>query len=195
MEKLEKNNIEKILKKVTSVPIMGYISLIVSILGIGLLIFGIIDIHNNYASIFYIIFGIIFSFFFFIYLFQRHKVKSNIKNIDIEKVKYEMIEGTINDSLYKTYFTKNYIISYFYCGFIVDFKDILWIYKKKLADLDYDPVKGYDLVICDKYGRKHSVPYSDLLFNTIVERNKKVLIGLEHRNEYNKMIKEISDYH
>ena len=193
MEELEKDKVEEVLNKATSIPTIGYVSLIVSIVGLGLLIYGIIDIHNNFTSIFYIVFGVIFSLFIFIYLFQRYKVKSNIKNVNLENVKIEMNEKTTKIGLYKTYFTKNYLISYFYSSFIVNFKDILWVYKKKSPNLsDSDNIDFYTIVIYDKYGKKYQVPDDEIILNTILDHNKNILFGYEkeNRKKYKELLKE-----
>ena len=188
------NDAEKILKKVTNTPIMAMFALIVSIIFFLMMIFGIVNVFHDGASIILIIVGGILAVtFFLIYFYQSRRIKKNIKGIDLEKVKKELMEGVVANDVCKTYFTKNYMLANFYYGFIVEYKDILWVYKRTL----YDPntlLPRYDLVVCPKNGKKLYTDYRDEFIDEIVKHNDKVLVGpgKENKEKYKELLKEIN---
>ena len=190
MEKYITKDPDKILKKVTNTPIMAKMAFCVSIIFLLMCIYGIVaSFHDGYSVIFIIAGGVLFITFFFIYYFQSRRVKSNIKNVDLEKVRKDIMEGVIENDVCKTYFTRNYMLANFYYGFIVEYKDILWIYKRTT----YDPntlLENHDLVVCDKYGKKYYTLYNDDFLDIIVKNNKNVLVGKEHKNEYKELLKK-----
>lgn len=185
---------DKILKKVTNTPFMGVIALIVSIVFLLMCLYGIITINESGAFIFVIVGGLLFIIFLSIYLFQKGRIKKNIKNIDLDKVRKEIMEGVVSFDFCKTYFTKSYVLSNFYYGFIIDYKDILWVYKRTL----YDPntlLPRYDLVICPKNGKKYYTEYYDAFIEEIVKHNKSILVGndRENKSKYKELIKNINN--
>lgn len=190
MKEIKIDNPDKFLKKITNLPIMGYASLIVTLLGLGFLIFGIIDIINNSAGIVFIIVGFIISIvFFLIFNYQKNKVKRFIKEIDLDKVKKELTQNVVGDSFKKTYFTKNYMLTNFYYGFIVDYKDILLIYERVLIDPN-TLLPRSDLAVCLKNGRKEFTEYKDLFVDEIIKHNNKVLVGKDKIDEYKVLVKK-----
>jgi len=196
MEDYKREDPDKLLKKITNTPIMAYFALGVSIIFFLMFIFGIISIFNDkILAIILIIVGSIFSIsFFFIYFFQSRKVKSNIKNIDLEKVKKEILEGVISNGISKTYFTKSYMMANYYYGFIVEYKDILWIYKRST----YDPqtlVMLHDLAVCDNKGKKYFTIYEESFVDEILKHNKNVIKGKskENKEKYKELIKNINE--
>ena len=196
MEDYKREDPDKLLKKITNTPIMAYFALGVSIIFFLMFIFGIISIFNDkILAIILFIVGSIFSIsFFFIYFFQSRKVKSNIKNIDLEKVKKEILEGVISNGISKTYFTKSYMMANYYYGFIVEYKDILWIYKRST----YDPqtlVMLHDLAVCDNKGKKYFTIYEESFVDEILKHNKNVIKGKskENKEKYKELIKNINE--
>ncbi len=190
MKEIKIDNPDKFLKKITNLPIMGYASLIVTLLGLGFLIFGIIDIINNSAGIVFIIVGFIISIvFFLIFNYQKNKVKRFIKEIDLDKVKKELTQNVVGDSFKKTYFTKNYMLTNFYYGFIVDYKDILLIYERVLIDPN-TLLPRSDLAVCLKNGRKEFTEYKDSFVDEIIKHNNKVLVGKDKIDEYKELVKK-----
>ena len=103
------------------------------------------------------------------------------------------MEG-VNDSYSsKTFFTKSYMLSNHYYGFIIDCNDMIWVYKRTL----YDPqtlLPRYDLVICPKDGKKYYTDYLDEYIDEIIKRNKTVLVGNnpDNKEKYKEIIKEIN---
>ena len=180
---------DKILKKVTNSPTMAKMSFCVSLFFLLMCIYGVFaSFHDKYSIIFAIVGGVLFILFFIIYYYQSRRIKKNIKNVDLEKVRKDIMEGVIESDVCKTYFTRNYMLANFYYGFIVDYKDILWVYKRTT----YDPntlLQNNDLVVCDKYGKKYYTIYNDDFLNIIVKNNKNVLVGKEHKQEYKELLK------
>ena len=194
MNEYQKGDPDKILKKVTNVPAMALVLLIVSFLFLAMCIYGIVIVSRDKASVIFIIFGgILFLTFFILYFFQKRKIKKNIKDIDLERVKRDIMEGVISYDVNKTYFTRNFILSNFYYGFIIEYKDILWVYKRTL----YDPntlLPRHDLVICHKNGKKYYTEYSDDFIEKISKNNKNVLVGNDplNKEKYKELLKEIN---
>lgn len=193
MKELKIDDPDKIIKKITNIPIMGYFSLIISIICFGLFIFGIIEmINNDRAAILFVIVGLsLFLLFFFIFYYHKTRIKKKIKNIDLEKVRKEIMEEVVGDPIHKTYFTKNYMLSNFFYGFIVDYKDILWVRERVLIN-PYSPAPQTDLVIHLKNGKKEFTEYIESYIDEIVKHNKNVLVGdtLENKNKYKEMLKK-----
>lgn len=185
----------KIIKKITNTPIMARFALLVSIFFLGICIYGLITIKGDSAAIVFIVLGGLLSLTcFLIYFFQKRRVKSNIKGIDLENVRKEIMEDVSSNDKYKTYFTKSYMLSNFYYGFIVEYKNILWIYERDLID-PTTLIPHVDLVICTNKGKKYHIEYIDSFKDEIVKHNKNVLVGnnKENKEKYKEIIKEINN--
>ena len=185
----------KIIKKITNTPIMARFALLVSIFFLGICIYGLITIKGDSAAIVFIGLGGLLSLTcFLIFFFQKRRVKSNIKGIDLDKVRKEIMEDVSSNDKYKTYFTKSYMLSNFYYGFIVEYKNILWIYERDLID-PTTLIPHVDLVICTNKGKKYHIEYIDSFKDEIVKHNKNVLVGnnKENKEKYKEIIKEINN--
>lgn len=188
-QKLKEAN--NIIKKVTKTPIMAKFTLFTSLFFLLLCLYGVVRISSDNAAIVFIIAGSLLSLTcFLIYFIQKRKIKSNIKGIDLEKVKREIMSGVISNDKYKTYFTESYMLSNFYYGFIVEYKDIIWIYDRDLID-PTTLITTVDLVICTINGKKYHIVYLDSFVDEIIKHNKNVLVGndKETKDKYKEILK------
>ena len=192
MENYKMGDPERIIKKVTNTPIMAFFALIVSIVFFIMFAFGVyaFTFDSTLAIVLSIVGGIFAPCFFLIYFFQKRKVKNNIKDVDLNRVRREIMEGVYEFDSNKTYFTRSFIMSNYYYGFIVEYKDILWVYDR----VTYDPntlTTIHDLAIYDNKGKKYFTTYQDIYIDEILKHNKNVLVGKENKAKYKEMIKGI----
>ena len=192
MGEYKKGDPDRILKKVTNTPLMAKFALGVSIVFLLMLIYGLIafTFDSTLAIVLTIVGAILTPSFFLIFFFQSRKVKKNIKDVDLNRVRSEILEGVYENDVCKTYFTRSYIMANFYYGFILEYKDILWVYDR----VTYDPntlITNHDLAICDNKGKKYFTTFHDSFIDEIVKHNNKVLVGKENKAKYKELLKEI----
>ena len=186
-------NPDEVLKKFKKKPLIAYISIVISIAFFGLAIFGLIElINNDESAIIFLITGLAMSIpLFFVSLFHINKSKKNIASIDFNELKKELSGEVLGYHDYKTYFTKNYLISNYYYAFAVKYTDILWIYKD--VGSSFITEGRYDnLVICLRNGKKAYLFNLKEFMDEIEKRNPKVLVGnaIENKKKYKELIRD-----
>lgn len=196
MKKIKIEDPERIIKKITEPPTLAKMALGFSIVSLIIFIVGLFLLPNDKEmGIVLIISGLSISILtFLIYFFKKMNSKNRMKDVDFDKIRKELIEGVVEDKPYKTYFTKNYMLSNYYYSFVIEYKDIVWTYKRVVYDFAGN-IQSIDLAICLNNGKKLYAYYQEAYIDEIVKHNNKVLIGdtKENKEKYKEIIKEINN--
>ena len=191
-------DLKKLPKTAKIVLVFGIAFAIMFLVG---LIFAFTNTDEMMAFVF-ILCGSIFSLMFFGILLGK-KIKSNkrMKNIDLNQLRNELMQGVVEFEGTKTYFTNNYMLSNYYYTFVIKYSDIAWVYKHDKTN-QYGTVLGSDLMICLKNKKKEYTTFGEAFIEEILRHNPNVLVGYSFENKkiYKNMCKdynfepEISDY-
>lgn len=185
-------DVEKTIKKVTKTPFTAIFALVMSIVFLISTIVGLVLISGNFTLAIVLILSTLplSIIFFLIFFFQKRRNKRVMEKVDYNEIRRELSEGYDLYDAYSTYFTKNYMISHYYRGFIVKYTDILWVYSRHY----FDPSKSLeqsDLAICLRDGSKEFLGDVKGLIDEIVKHNPNVMVGntKENKNRYKELVK------
>lgn len=188
-------DVDKIIKKVTTTPFTAKFAFCIFILSfIGFLV-GLFSVMTDIklAIVLLIICGILSITFFLIYFFQKKGLKKKLKEIDIEDVKKELNEKVTHDDWNTTYFTEHYMLSNYSTTFIIKYTDILWVHDRDYVDASLNFVH-HDIAIHLKNGKTEIVINHKDFIDEIVKHNNKVLVGKtkENKQKYKELLKEVN---
>lgn len=134
--------------------------------------------------------------FLIVYGVKKVKTNKTLKKLDDEEL--AKIEKEMEDKESFHYekahliLTKNYIIS-FNDGFTIqNYKDVIWIYERKIRQYGITTRKGIETM--DKHGKKHTIVELDgvtkksnniinEIMETIINNNKDILVGFTKENQ------------
>jgi len=163
-------------------------------ISVGIIILGVlVDILYTKFVMMTIITLICAAFFMTIYGVKLYLGKRNLKGIDFNEIKNELVNNCISFPKMKTYFTNNYIISNYYHPFIIKYSDIIWMHP---VDKNYNGAYlGTDLIMYTKDKRKAGFIFSEDIVNIILNHNSEILYGYtpENRKKYKEIIKNIKN--
>ena len=171
---------DKILKKITATPSTAKLALGVAILSLIGFIFGISALFFDtiLSIVLLITCSIFFIAFYLIYYFQKKNNLKKMSSVNLNEVKSELISSGREIGAEGTYFTKNYIMSHYYNGFIVIMK------------LGY--FTNNDLALYLKNGKPEFTIFHQDILDEIVKRNSNVLVGnsKENKARYKELVNE-----
>ena len=172
-------DLKKLPKTAKIVLVFGIAFAIMFLVG---LIFAFTNTDEMMAFVF-ILCGSIFSLMFFGILLGK-KIKSNkrMKNIDLNQLRNELMQGVVEFEGTKTYFTNNYMLSNYYYTFVIKYSDIAWVYKHDKTN-QYGTVLGSDLMICLKNKKKEYTTFGEAFIEEILRHNPNVLVGYSFENK------------
>ena len=137
-----------------------------------------------------IVFGIFAAMFFVIVWLKKIKSSKKMKNINMQELRSEIVQGCVSFDKCKTYFTQNYMLSNHYYSFVIKYSDIVWIYRHEKTTQNGVRV-GADLMICLINGSKEYTIYNDAFCEEIVKHNPNVFesFSFENKKRYKDAVK------
>lgn len=165
--------------------------------------------NENIAIIFFSLFIVTCIFalvVLIIYLIGFVKTKKTLKSFDEQEIEYELLKPTTiqfklncgNSIKYTVYLTDKYIVSKSVGLMVLEYKDIVWLYSKKMIVNGIPTLvtlkgltgkKTYDIAEARIYGGGEDT--INEIMSKINEKNPKIMIGYtkENKKEY-KLIKK-----
>ena len=179
--------IENLTKRSSTMNMLLILLALYLVISIG---FDVLYFKHIFLTIFISVWVIIFMS---IYGVKYYLGKRNLKDIDFNEIKKDLLNNCISFPKMKTYFTNNYIISNYYHSFVIKYSDIIWMHP--VEKYYNDSYMGTDLVISTKNKRKETVLFSEDILNIILNHNSRILYGntSDNKRQYKEIIKNMSN--
>ncbi len=161
--------------------------------------------NENIASTILYVIGafcmLMWTCFIIVFIFMKIKLENTFKKIDDEELRKIETEIEDKDSFHyeraHLILTKNYVISFLNGFRAIKYKDIIWVYEYRLRQ--YGMTTQKSIMVMDNTGKvkpiitldgvtKKSKLIFDEIAETIISKNKKILVGYNKENK--KKIKE-----